>query len=609
MRNFILFIIPLLFFCCDKNSLQDDISKIARLHDKAYNTVSDSALIYIKDAKILIENNSKLPDTLRIENIFKKGYYYLQTNKLDSASYYFHRTIDLIKGANNRERNRVYFQNTWETDEKLDNYKNAISAAQKLIDISNPIDNNSDLLYAFNYLERVYLELGDFEKSLNYNTLVSNAAIDTKNIDMYVITASSKAITKYYYSKKVEAFKLLDSLKLIECGLDAKRQLLRAYGILNYREEEYIKAIKYYKLVINLSKEIELEDYNYNMLESYNNISEAYIEAENYPIAKKYLDSTKSIIKPDSDSEYVLFYNELRFRYNYRTKNNEDELLDEYLDLLDENNKQHQQKINEELIALTLSNEKEQLAILQKNKAEIDKLKLLVLTSVLGLLIFIGYLLYRQRRFKFEREGLRMQQRLLRSQMNPHFMFNTLSVIQNQIKESKEHASNYLLKFSRLLRLILENSLNDYVQIENELESVRKYLDLQLVRFPDKFSYNIILENFEEEDLLFIPPMLIQPFVENSIEHGFIGINYKGVINIKLSLQDKWISCVIEDNGIGLKAPDSKLKGSVSVDLISKFILKTTKQKISITDRETESHNTSGVLVNFLIPYKFSEHD
>ena len=80
--------------------------------------------------------------------------------------------------------------------------------------------------------------------------------------------------------------------------------------------------------------------------------------------------------------------------------------------------------------------------------------------------------------------------------------------------------------------------MSNYVQVENELEVLRKYLDLQLLRFPEKFSYNIILEDFEEDEMLFIPSMLIQPFIENSVEHGFFGIKYKGEINIKTKI--KW---------------------------------------------------------------------
>ena len=133
------------------------------------------------------------------------------------------------------------------------------------------------------------------------------------------------------------------------------------------------------------------------------------------------------------------------------------------------------------------ANEKEKIAIAAKNESELNNVKLTALLVFSILLMLIGYLLYRQRRYKFYKQEIQMQQRLLRAQMNPHFTFNTLSVIQNQIENNKEGATDYLLRFSRLLRLILENSIHNYIQVENELELLRKYMDLQLLRFPDKF--------------------------------------------------------------------------------------------------------------------------
>jgi hypothetical protein len=409
--------------------------------------------------------------------------------------------------------------------------------------------------------------------------------------------------------RKEKAFKLLDSLKTIDCGIDAKRQLSGTFGVLNYYEENYTQAIQDFKVVISLSKRIPT-DLNYNLLEGYTNIADAYLENKDHDLAYKYLDSTKSIITPNSNKELVTFYDELRFKLNYRTKENEEELLNEYLALIEENKKEHDRRINEELTALTLSNEKERVAIQQKNETEIRNITLAAVVGVMSLFVLIGFLIYKQRQFKYERQSLQMQQRLLRSQMNPHFMFNTLSVIQSQINKNQGSAEKYLLKFSRLLRLILENSLHNYVPVGDEIETLKKYLDLQLIRFQNKFAYNISLTNFDEDELIYIPPMLIQPFVENSIEHGFLGIDRKGEISIKLTLQEKWMSCVIEDNGKGLKTSASVLKTSVSINLISKFIKKVTKKSISIKDRANNgSSNESGVIVEFLIPYKFSNDD
>jgi hypothetical protein len=602
----------LLFFGCDnftsKQTILDKINEVDRLHDIAGHKTNDSTLFYITKAKNIIKNNIKLPDTLLIENNFRKGCYFKELNKIDSASYYFHRTIDLIKKPNNRKRNLIYFQYTWETDEANGKIANATNAAQLFIDITNENVYPDDVLYAYNSLERIHKDLFNFEKALYYNSKGLETAKKSLNLDMFVITGNSRADMLSIQGEHDTAFKLLDSLKTIKVGPDAKRQLYRTYGISNFYQGTYVEAIINYNISLNLTKDIS-ENSNYNLIESYNNIAEAYLEYGDYKIANKYLDSTQHLIKPNSHQDYVNFYNELRFKLHYRTNKSETKLIDEYLKLKSDIKNQHETKINEKLMALSLSNEKEKRAIKESKESEIKNIKLAVLLTFSGLLLLLGYVFYRYKRNKFEKQYLQMQQRLLRLQMNSHFMFNTLSVIQNHIKKNQEESINYLLKFSRLLRLVLENSINNYVQVENELELLGKYIDLQLLHFPKKFSYNVILENFKNDDLLFIPPMLIQPFIENSIEHGFSGINYTGHIDIKLKLENKYIACSIEDNGTGLKESNNNYKKSVSTKLIIKFIKKQTNSSILIQDKKERNIARSGVLVKFLIPYKLSEND
>ncbi|MEM7187478.1 MAG: histidine kinase, partial [Bacteroidota bacterium] len=265
------------------------------------------------------------------------------------------------------------------------------------------------------------------------------------------------------------------------------------------------------------------------------------------------------------------------------------------------------------LTALKKANENEKLLAQQKQDAEIRNLKLENRTIVIGIsagfLGVIGLLFYQRRKLKFERQQLQTQQRLLRSQMNPHFTFNTLYAIQNEIKKDQKGASDYLIKFSRLLRLILENSTENYVQLEKELEALRKYMDLQLVGASEKFSYQFHFENMDEDELIFLPPMLLQPFVENSIQHGFGGISYPGKIDIRLALEQKFIACTIEDNGRGLTNSNSEVKNSTSIRLISEFIEKATKSKVTMINKSSVNPAESGVRIQFLIPFRYTEND
>lgn len=594
----------------------NEVIRLQKLAKKSQN--NDSILYYVEKSQQILNRNTNIPDTLYLENIFLKGYYFKRENNLDSARHYFHKVINLVKAPNTRKQNFYYFVNAWEMEEFKDNIANAISIAEKFIKITENNAFEDNLLVAYNYLERKKLEFGDYEKSLYYNNKALKAAKDSGNNDMYVLTSISKVWTYYKSGQKEQTFDLLDSLKKVDCSISIKRQLLRTIAIANYHEKNLDKAIEYYKKVIELTKKRwsnittyeNKMDYNYDMLESYNNITESYLELKKYDIAEKYLDSTKAIITKESHQPYVNSYEKYCFLLNYRTNKDEKEVLREYHSLLENTKKKQQEKIDEKLYALQLANEKEKKVLEEKNELEVRNIKLYAFSGISVLLLVIGFLFYRQRNYKFERQEVQMQQRLLRSQMNSHFSFNTLSAIQNQIQENQELAANYLTKFSRLLRLLLSNSLSNYVLFEDELELLKKYLDLQLYRFPNEFEYIIELENFEEDDLLYIPPMLIQPFIENSIEHGFVGIDYKGQIKIQLKLiNDKYLSCVIDDNGIGLQSIKKEYKTSVSTDLISKFTKKVTKQEISILDKKELNSKESGVRVEFLIPYKVTNND
>ena len=617
------FIILFLILGCNEETLENKISEVKKLQHIAKHNVNDSTLLYLEQAQKIIENTPKVPDTLVIENIFRKGYYHYEINQLDSASFYFHKTINLIEKPNERGRNLVYFWNAWYTEERRSQYANAISIAEKFIDITDEDSRPNDVLYAYNCLERLYLDLRDYEKTLYYNGKTLEASRKSSDWDMFVITGASKANKLYnYLDKKEKAFKLLDSLKMIKAGRDARRQLFRTYGVLNYKEGNYQAAISNFKQVLYSTKNLyKFPDHNnkyknneqlysYDLLEGHINIAEVYIDMKAYEKAEKHLDSSKMNINATSFSDNVLLYNELRFRLNYRTSNDEGELLKEYFALIDQNKKEHQKNIDEELTALKLAIEKEAKITAKKNEVELKNFRLIALLGLLLFLLILGYLIYRQRRYRFERQSLQMQQRLLRSQMSPHFTFNAISAIGNQLEKQPKEGLLHLSKFAHHMRLVLENSTNDFVLLDKELEVLKKYLDLQLLRYPDLFKYTISLQGINKENSLYIPPMLIQPIVENSIEHGFSNSIDSGVIDIRISKKDnRFLYCEIEDNGKGIKTVKRSNKRSTSMFLISNFLKKATGSSLVILNKNELDNTKTGVQISFLIPFKNTERD
>ena len=128
-----------------------------------------------------------------------------------------------------------------------------------------------------------------------------------------------------------------------------------------------------------------------------------------------------------------------------------------------------------------------------------------------------------------------LQQQVLRSQMNPHFIFNVLGSIQNfLLSNDNKKAALYLSRFAALTRATLEYSASQSISLTKEIEMLKNYMELEKMRNPEKFSYTVITDENLEADFIQIPPMMIQPFIENSLKHGFADINYPGILTLSI---------------------------------------------------------------------------
>ena len=195
--------------------------------------------------------------------------------------------------------------------------------------------------------------------------------------------------------------------------------------------------------------------------------------------------------------------------------------------------------------------------------------------------------------------------------MNPHFIFNSLNSVNRFIAENNEREANkYLTSYSTLMRAVMENSNKDFVSLSAELELLRGYLDLEQLRFKDKFSYTIQVDETLEVDSVMIPNMLIQPHLENAVWHGLRYKNEVGVLSLTIFRENGIIYVTIEDNGIGMKK-SRELKtvhqkarlsrGQTNtlerIDLLNH--LYHTKIRMEIIDKEGE---TTGVIVKLRFP-------
>jgi LytS/YehU family sensor histidine kinase len=199
--------------------------------------------------------------------------------------------------------------------------------------------------------------------------------------------------------------------------------------------------------------------------------------------------------------------------------------------------------------------------------------------------------------------------------MNPHFMFNALAGLQVYIwNKDPVTANEYLASFSRLLRLILENSRQEFVPVEKEIDAITNYLRLQSYLHKDKFDFHVDVDVEIDEESMLIPPMLAQPFIENSIEHGIIPKETRGHIDVTFSLEKDVIHVEVEDDGIGFKASSEMKKKSskdhkslamtITKDRLMMICKKYKKQYTFNTSEILDAeNNVAGARVSFDVPY------
>lgn len=215
---------------------------------------------------------------------------------------------------------------------------------------------------------------------------------------------------------------------------------------------------------------------------------------------------------------------------------------------------------------------------------------------------------YKQKQAIAQFEKNVLNQKLLLSQMNPHFIFNSIDNIQSLIynKQDKE-AVNYLTKFSKLTRQILENSNENYITLNEELVMIDNYLSIQKLLYNNKFDFVINISSELETELILVPPMLTQPFIENAIKHGLKNTTEKGEIKVQFELQNDKLFFEVLDNGTGF-SDHQKVNGNKSIAMkITKerlMHIANTKDFEVQTENLFDAHkNTVGAKVSFQIPY------
>lgn len=252
-------------------------------------------------------------------------------------------------------------------------------------------------------------------------------------------------------------------------------------------------------------------------------------------------------------------------------------------------------------------------ALVQRAKLTRQRAWLMGAMFFLLVLVIMTVLFVRQGRLKHRNKALMFQQRLLRSQMNPHFIFNALSAIQVFILENDmQKSSQFLSDFAKLMRHVLKSSNYEYISLQDELEMLRYYMNLQKLRFTTPFEFNITVDKELEGGDVLVLPMLIQPFLENAIEHGLKPLGGGGKIEVRFKKENSSLIVEVDDNGIGIDYSDRIGPRS---DNHESMALKITRERLEVLekdsrektvfeifDKKTQDPFEQGTMVRFKLP-------
>jgi len=462
------------------------------------------------------------------------------------------------------------YAKTNDSEKALQTYKQALQLAQTTSLNIQVTSINSKIAALLN-------EIGQVDKAeAYYNRAIQESKKESRKAN--VITQSQTADfyrSNSQFDKEIALRKnnieILDEIKSDEAK--APQQIANKEGVLNEvviaeddieergAEAAYkpsssngINRLSKQKEQLNIAEALKAQNKIAEAIIFYESSLDEATENNDLGVKKDAAKSLYELNKKAGNTKTALAYNELYI-------NTVDALYLEKEKELEENSRKTKELVSKQTRILTLEKDREltenKIALINTEREltqQMNQRQRWIIYSLVALsllLLTLAYFMYRNNKQQKINNHL-LALKSLRSQMNPHFIFNALNSVNNYIAQNDERAANkYLADFSKLMRSVLENSELDFIPLEKEIELLGLYLKLEHERFKDKFDFTLKIDPSLKDAKIQVPPMLLQPIIENAVWHGLRYKKEKGFLNVTFAKAEKGILVTITDNGIG----------------------------------------------------------
>ncbi|MDM1553103.1 MULTISPECIES: tetratricopeptide repeat protein [Chryseobacterium] len=500
----------------------------------------------------------------------------------------------------------------------INEYEKAISClftALKYFE-KNKNENQEGISYVNSVIGSVYIDQEEYLKAIEFLKKTINYFEKKKNL-----TGNDQYTLSMVYSNCGSSYLLLKKYPEAVSYFNKALALSKALGdyattsiILNKLAQVKMEEKEFEESDPLLRKALETDNGELSKANTYINLGDLYYRKKEFKKSESFLEEGFSISKKINNLQLQEKSSNLLFKV-YKENNNFKKALEVYEfqnKLKDSSNiEAAKNALAQQQIKYDFQKKQLNLELNAEKKTAVKNNWLIALSGVLLSVVLGGYFYYRNNKQKQKitiLEKDRIKQKLLLSQMNPHFIFNSIDNIQSLIINGKENvAISYLNSFSKLTRQILENSNENYISLQEEIDMVENYLSIQQLLYNDRFNYSINIVNVSDTESYFIPPMLTQPFIENAIKHGVRNNDEKGMIEIAFSFSQEKLFFEIVDNGLGFN-DEKKPTGhkSMAMKITKERLLNYTQNKAFEVQSENKfdvEGNIQGAKIIFEIPY------